>query len=80
MAARSGWKGIPAIGDRGERMGKLALIWDFDSIEQRDRMVPVQDQLNEEALRLMEPDWEANSKIWDSLVASFTTTDYVAQE
>ena len=80
MAARIGWKGFPAIGDRGERKGKLALIWDFDSIEQRDRMVPVHNQITEEALRLMGPDWEANRKIWDSLVASSTGTDYVVQE
>ena len=80
MATRIGWKGFPAIGDRGERKGKLALIWDFDSIEQRDKMVPVQDQITDEALRLMGPDWEANSKIWDSLVASSSVTDYVVQE
>ena len=80
MTARIGWKGFPAIGDRGERKGKLALIWDFDSIEQRDTMVPVQDRITDEALRLMGPDWEANGKIWDSLVASVTMTDYVVQE
>ena len=40
----------------------------------------MEDQITDEALRLMGPDWEANGKIWDSLVASSTVTDYVVQE
>lgn len=80
MAAKINWTGSVGLADRGERKGKLALIWEFDNQAQRDIAVPVDDGISETALKLLGPEWDENGKIFGQLVESSTHSDYVLQK
>ncbi|HBY92930.1 MAG: hypothetical protein M5U01_14885 [Ardenticatenaceae bacterium] len=62
-------------GDRGERAGKYIFMFEFDSIEARNRYFPAPGRPSEELKRLIEP-LRPLSKKWEALSAR-AKTDYV---
>ena len=81
LGARLGWKGYVLKADQGERNGKLAVIWEIPSQEQRDRYV-LSGVLTDEGTRVLEPDFSRLNETWGKLVANqlSTSTDYVVQD
>jgi hypothetical protein len=79
LGARLGWKGYVLKADRGERAGKVAVIWEIPSVEQRDRFAPTQDDFTEEALRLLGTEFAELSKKLDTYVKDWPFTDYIEQ-
>jgi hypothetical protein len=78
LGARMGWKGYVLKADRGERAGKFAAIWEIPSLEQRDRFTPG-DELTEEAVRLLGPEFDELNKKLDTYVTDWPFTDYIVQ-
>ncbi len=72
-----GWKGYVLKADRGERIGKYAVIWELPSIELRNRQLPAPDQISEEVLQLLGPEFDEANKKLDTLVVGWPSTDYV---
>lgn len=70
----SGWNLILLKGDRGQRKGKYAVMFEIESLEMRDRYSPQPHQSSEESER-----WASEHKeLGESLMAkwnSFTPTD-----
>jgi hypothetical protein len=79
LGARLGWIGYVLKADRGERAGKFAAIWEIPSVEQRDRFVPAPDQITEEGLRLLGPEFDEANKKLDTYVMGWPFTDYIQQ-
>ena len=79
LGARLGWKGTILKGDRGERAGKFALIWEIPSVEQRNRFVSAPDQITEEGQRLLGPEFAEMNKKLDAYVTGWPYTDYIEQ-
>ncbi len=73
-----GWKFYLLKGDRGDREGKYLGMWEFESVEARDRSFPSTGEMSKEAQQFIEAQAAVNEK-W----ATFTTplddiyTDYV---
>ena len=69
-----GWKLMLLKGDRGQRLGKYAVLFEIESRQARDRFSPAQNVESEEAKR-----WDAEHKqLSDSLHkkwTSFSPTD-----
>jgi hypothetical protein len=67
-------------GDRGDREGKYLVMFEFESVEHRDRLFPTPGQMSEEAQRLLEQGRAMWDK-WDTLAAgpsaTSDSTDYV---
>jgi hypothetical protein len=80
LGARLGWKGYVLKADRGERVGKVAVIWEIPSVEQRDLYNPPSDELTDEAKRLLGPEFDELNKILDTYVTGWPYTDYIEQE
>jgi len=72
-----GWKAYVLKADRGERVGKYAVIWELPSIELRNRQIPGPDQITEEVLQLLGPEWDEANKKLDTFVVGWPSTDYV---
>lgn len=79
FGARLGWKGSALKVDRGERIGRLAFIWEIDSVEDRDRYTPDPEHISEEGIQLLGPEFDEANKLFDKFVASETVTHYVVQ-
>lgn len=79
FGTRIGWKGTVLKADRGERSGKLAVIWEMPSVENRDRVAPTPDQITEEGKRLLGPGFDEASSKLDTYVIGWPSTDYIAQ-
>ncbi len=79
LGARLGWTGHVLKGDRGERAGKYAVIWEVPSVEQRDRYVLDLGKLTEEGSRLLGPEFEELNKKLDTYITGWPYTDYVEQ-
>jgi hypothetical protein len=79
LGAKLGWKGYVLKGDRGERDGKYACIWEIPSVEQRDRYVPGQDKLTAEGVRLLGSEFKELNKKLDTYVTDWPNTDYIVQ-
>ena len=79
LGARLGWKGSVLQADKGERMGKLAVIWEIENQEQRDRYALAAGGLTDEGKRVLEPDFSLLGETWEKLVAHGESTDYVIQ-
>ncbi len=77
LGARLGWKGYVLKADRGERAGKFAAIWEIQSVAQRNRFIP--DELTEEAVRLLGPEFDEMGKKLDTYVTGWPFTDYIVQ-
>jgi hypothetical protein len=77
IGLRLGVIGRALKADRGERAGKYAMIWEWASVESRDRVFPPQGQISEEGLRLLGPDWEKLSKKLNTFITGWPNTDYV---
>ena len=75
-----GWKAYLLKADRGERAGKLLLLFEIESVEARDRYFPRPEEESEEFRTFLEqrPDvaaaWEKDSSL---LAEPFPRTDYV---
>jgi hypothetical protein len=70
-------------GDRGDREGKYLLLFEFESVEARDRLFPAPDQVSEEAQRhidSMQTLWERWATFAPLPGAPTIYTDYVAVE
>jgi hypothetical protein len=79
LGSRFGWKGYVLKADRGERDGKFAVIWEIQTVDQRDRYCPSNDVINEEGLRLLGPEFDVANKKLDTYVTGWPNTDYVEQ-
>ena len=55
--------------DRGDRVGKFMVIWEFSSVELRDRFILPEHKISEEALQLLGPKFGELNKILFSWVA-----------
>jgi hypothetical protein len=75
-----GWKTYLLRGDRGDRAGKLLLLFEVESVEARDRYFPRPDEESEEARRFDEQHRDA-SAVWEKygafLLKPHSWTDYV---
>ena len=74
---RVGWTSHVLKADRGERAGKYAVIWEIPSVESRDRVSPTPDQVSEEGLRLLGPDWDRLNEKLDTFITGWPGTTYV---
>lgn len=77
LGARLGWKGYVLKGDRGQRNGKYAVIWEIPDVERRDRFSPDADHLSDEALKLLGPEFDILNKKLDTFVVDWNFTDYI---
>jgi hypothetical protein len=78
LGARVGRKGHLLEGDRGEKAGQYAVLWELDSVEIRDRYEPTHGQLSEDAkLALSGADADAVFAKQKALFASWPSTHYV---
>ena len=74
-----GWKTRLLRGQRGERAGKYAVLFEIESPEARDRYFPAEDQESEDLDRF-NVEHPAAAEIWQRLYAfwgSDVTTDYL---
>jgi len=75
-----GWKSRLLKGDRGERAGKYAVLFEIESPETRDRYYPSEDQESEE-LNRFDAENPAAAEAWQRVQASFAgstvVTDYL---
>jgi hypothetical protein len=77
LAAMLGWTGHVARGDRGERPGKYAVIWEIPSVESRDLHWPVSGQFSRGMLELLEPGLSGAGEKLMTFVDGWPFTDYV---
>ena len=70
-----GWKSRLLRGDRGERAGKYAILYEIESPEARDRYFPADGQRSEDLDRF-EAEHQAAAEIWQRL-RGFLTGDEV---
>lgn len=74
-----GWKTRLLRGERGERAGKYAVLFEIESSEARDRFFPAADQRSEDLDRFNVEN-PAAAEIWQRLftyLGSDVTTDYL---
>ena len=80
LADLAGWKTRLLRGDRGERAGKYAILFEIESPEARDRYFPAEGQGSEDFNRF-EAEHPAAAEAWQRLQASLTGgevfTDYL---
>jgi hypothetical protein len=80
LGTRLGWKGTILKADQGERAGKLAVIWEIPSVEQRDRFTKGEaGNLTEEGQRLLGSDFDEMNKKLDTYIVDWPFTDYIEQ-
>lgn len=72
-----GWTSHLLKADRGERAGKYAVIWELPSVESRDRHCPAPDQVAEDTLKLLGPEFQTANEKLDTLVTGWPYTDYI---
>jgi len=65
-------------GDRGDREGKYLVMWEFESVEARDRLFPSPGEMSEEAQQFFESFAPVSEK-WATFATPLDTisTDYV---
>ncbi|MGD8464145.1 MAG: hypothetical protein PVI09_09790 [Anaerolineae bacterium] len=66
-------------GDRGDREGKYLVMYEFESVEARDRFFPSPGEMSKEAQQVFEP-WAAAMEKWATLATPMDSiyTDYVS--
>lgn len=82
---QSGWKMILLKGDRGQRAGKYAVIYEIKSVEERDRFSPAHNTMSKEVVQWFEEHKEiaeALMKKWAAISPTDTGsheeyTDYI---
>jgi hypothetical protein len=77
LGAKLGWIGHVAKGDRGERTGKYAVIWEVPSIESRQRYSPAPGEVSQELLDLLGPDFDSAGQKLNVFIEGWPFTDYV---
>jgi hypothetical protein len=78
--SKLGWKGHILKGNRGQRKGKYAAIWEIPNVEARDRIFPEEGKdRSEEAARLLGPEFDALLQKMDTFTVDWNFTDYVEQ-
>ncbi len=80
MGTKLGWTAYIAKGDRGERAGKYAVIWEIPSVETRDRFAPADGVFTQELHDRLGPDFERLDKQLDTFIEGWPHTDYVEIE
>jgi hypothetical protein len=78
LGSRLGWKGYVLKADKGERTGKLAVIWEIPSVEQRDRF-SLPDGLTEEGKRVLGSEFDERNKELLTYIVDWPSNDYVEQ-
>ena len=73
-----GWKASLGKGDRGSQVGNYLFMWELESVERRNEVVPVPNQPTEEGRRYL----EATATLWQTFKEMATPawhvfTDYV---
>lgn len=76
MGQKLGWTSRVLKADRGERVGKYAILWECPTVESRDRIM-LSDGLTAEGKRLLEPDFQPLNEKLDTFVTGWPYTDYV---
>jgi hypothetical protein len=71
-----GWKTRLLRGDRGERAGKYAILYEIESPEARDRYFPAEDQESEDLNRFA-AEHPAAAEFWQRLQALLTGSEVV---
>ena len=84
LGPQLGMRGTLAKCDRGDRVGKFMVIWEFQSVELRDRFISlVTKNVREEALQLLGPKFDELTQTLFSWVAegenSWPMPHYVEQ-
>jgi hypothetical protein len=69
----AGWKTRLLRGDRGERAGRYAILYEIESVEARDRYFPADGQVSEDFNRF-QAEHPAAAKIWQRLQGLVTVT------
>ncbi len=73
------WRMTLLIGDRGERKGKYLLVYEFPSVDERNRLAPDQGSgVYAEAFAKHESLWEEMRKLAGEVGVDDLFTDYVA--
>ena len=72
----AGWKTRLLRGDRGERAGKYAILFEIESPEARDRYFPAEDQESED-LNRFDAEHPAAAEVWQRLQAFLTGSEVV---
>ena len=72
----AGWKTRLLRGDRGERAGKYAILYEIESPEARDRYFPAQGQWSEEGERY-QAEHPAEADFWQRLQAFYSDSEVV---
>lgn len=80
LGARLGWIGHVAKADRGERAGKYAVIWEVESVESRNRYIPVPGEFSQEMRDLLEPDFTRLGEKLSMYIEGWPFTDYIVLE
>ena len=83
LGAQLGMRGTLYKCDRGDRVGKFMVIWEFQSVELRDRFIKPVHEISEEALQLLGPKFDELTQTLFSRVAegenSWPMPHYVEQ-
>ena len=83
LGAVLGMRGTLYKCDRGDRVGKFMVIWEFSSVELRDRYIKPVHEISEEGLQLLGPTFDELNEILFSWVAegenSWPMPHYVEQ-
>ena len=58
-----GWKASLGKGDHGDQVGNYLFLWEIESVERRDAIVPAPGQPSEEGRRFI----EATAALWQTL-------------
>ena len=78
LFSREGGESYLLKGDRGDREGKYLVMYEFESVEARDRLFPSPGEMSEEAQQFFEPLAPVFEK-WATFATPVDTicTDYV---
>jgi len=76
QGSKLGWISHVFKGDRGERKGKYAVIWEIPSVESRNRFAQEEDKFSDELLRLLGPEFDILNKKLDTFIAGWPYTDW----
>jgi len=76
---QSGWKLTLLKGDRGQRAGKYALIYEIKSVEERDRFSPAHNTMSKEVMQWLEEHKEIGEAMMGKW-AAISPTDTGAHE
>ncbi len=77
LGPKIGWYPTLLKGDRGERAGKYAAIWEIESVEARNRIAYGVGQFTEEGLRRLGPEFQRLNEKYQKNFAQVSGTNYI---